>query len=247
MADLRHLGREAGGGGSPSCWIDSTSPTPLTSCSTYSGGMRRRLDLAMTLVGKPRMIFLDEPTTGLDPRSRRTMWEIIRELAAAGVTSCSPPSTSTRQISWPTGSRCSTTAGSSPKAPRRSSSGASPVATSNSTSPIPALLRSACELLPAASATRTSSSSRSRPTAPSTRSGGCSTSCDEPVSPSKAVDPYAGPRRRVLRPHRQPRHRQLDGDPAKEYRSHDHPRLYRSATRGSCCAATSSTSSATRP
>jgi ABC-2 type transport system ATP-binding protein len=48
--------------------------------------MRRRLDLAMTLVGRPRLIFLDEPTTGLDPRSRRTMWQIIRELAARGVT-----------------------------------------------------------------------------------------------------------------------------------------------------------------
>jgi ABC-2 type transport system ATP-binding protein len=48
--------------------------------------MRRRLDLAMTLVGQPRVIFLDEPTTGLDPRSRRTMWQIIRELASAGVT-----------------------------------------------------------------------------------------------------------------------------------------------------------------
>ena len=54
--------------------------------STYSGGMRRRLDLAMTLVGTPRLIFLDEPTTGLDPRSRRTMWRIIRDLAASGVT-----------------------------------------------------------------------------------------------------------------------------------------------------------------
>ena len=54
--------------------------------STYSGGMRRKLDLAMTLVGRPRIIFLDEPTTGLDPRSRRTMWEIIRELVADGVT-----------------------------------------------------------------------------------------------------------------------------------------------------------------
>ena len=54
--------------------------------STYSGGMRRKLDLAMTLVGNPRIIFLDEPTTGLDPRSRRTMWDIIRELVAEGVT-----------------------------------------------------------------------------------------------------------------------------------------------------------------
>ena len=54
--------------------------------STYSGGMRRKLDLAMTLVGNPRIIFLDEPTTGLDPRSRRTMWTIIRELVADGVT-----------------------------------------------------------------------------------------------------------------------------------------------------------------
>jgi ABC-2 type transport system ATP-binding protein len=48
--------------------------------------MRRKLDLAMTLVGDPRVIFLDEPTTGLDPRTRRTMWEIIRELVASGVT-----------------------------------------------------------------------------------------------------------------------------------------------------------------
>ena len=54
--------------------------------STYSGGMRRKLDLAMTLVGNPQVIFLDEPTTGLDPRSRRTMWEIIRELVADGTT-----------------------------------------------------------------------------------------------------------------------------------------------------------------
>ncbi|GAB0105606.1 daunorubicin resistance protein DrrA family ABC transporter ATP-binding protein [Nocardia sp. JMUB6875] len=54
--------------------------------STYSGGMRRKLDLAMTLVTKPRIVFLDEPTTGLDPRSRRTMWEIVRELVNDGVT-----------------------------------------------------------------------------------------------------------------------------------------------------------------
>ena len=54
--------------------------------STYSGGMRRKLDLAMTLVTRPQIIFLDEPTTGLDPRSRRTMWEIVRELVADGTT-----------------------------------------------------------------------------------------------------------------------------------------------------------------
>ncbi|MGJ5696326.1 ATP-binding cassette domain-containing protein, partial [Streptomyces pratensis] len=54
--------------------------------SAYSGGMKRRLDIAMTLVGDPRIIFLDEPTTGLDPRSRHTMWGIIRELVTGGVT-----------------------------------------------------------------------------------------------------------------------------------------------------------------
>jgi ABC-2 type transport system ATP-binding protein len=52
----------------------------------YSGGMQRRLDLAASLVGQPKVLFLDEPTTGLDPRSRRTVWQIIRELAADGVT-----------------------------------------------------------------------------------------------------------------------------------------------------------------
>ncbi|WP_431773677.1 ATP-binding cassette domain-containing protein [Streptomyces cucumeris] len=54
--------------------------------ATYSGGMKRRLDIAMTLVGNPRIIFLDEPTTGLDPRSRHNMWRIIRELVSDGVT-----------------------------------------------------------------------------------------------------------------------------------------------------------------
>jgi ABC-2 type transport system ATP-binding protein len=54
--------------------------------ATYSGGMQRKLDLAMTLVTRPQLIFLDEPTTGLDPRSRRTMWDIVRELVADGVT-----------------------------------------------------------------------------------------------------------------------------------------------------------------
>jgi ABC-2 type transport system ATP-binding protein len=54
--------------------------------ATYSGGMQRRLDLAMTLVSRPRLIFLDEPTAGLDPRSRRDLWQIVRELLADGVT-----------------------------------------------------------------------------------------------------------------------------------------------------------------
>jgi ABC-2 type transport system ATP-binding protein len=54
--------------------------------ATYSGGMTRRLDIAMTLMGRPRLIFLDEPTTGLDPRSRQIMWQLIRGLVADGVT-----------------------------------------------------------------------------------------------------------------------------------------------------------------
>ena len=54
--------------------------------ATYSGGMRRRLDIAMTLMGRPRLIFLDEPTAGLDPRSRHTMWQIVGDLVADGVT-----------------------------------------------------------------------------------------------------------------------------------------------------------------
>ncbi|MBF6229104.1 MULTISPECIES: ATP-binding cassette domain-containing protein [Nocardia] len=54
--------------------------------STYSGGMRRRLDIAMGLVGDPQVLFLDEPTTGLDPRSRRAVWRLVRELVAGGTT-----------------------------------------------------------------------------------------------------------------------------------------------------------------
>ena len=53
---------------------------------TYSGGMRRRLDLAASLVTRPRVLYLDEPTTGLDPRSRNEMWDVVRALAASGVT-----------------------------------------------------------------------------------------------------------------------------------------------------------------
>jgi ABC-2 type transport system ATP-binding protein len=54
--------------------------------STYSGGMRRRLDISMSLIGNPRVIFLDEPTTGLDPEGRLEVWQAVRELAAAGTT-----------------------------------------------------------------------------------------------------------------------------------------------------------------
>jgi ABC-2 type transport system ATP-binding protein len=83
MADLHRVGRRS----VPELLerFDLTGSAKKLS-STYSGGMRRKLDLAMTLVGTPRIIFLDEPTTGLDPRSRRTMWSIIRELVADGVT-----------------------------------------------------------------------------------------------------------------------------------------------------------------
>jgi ABC-2 type transport system ATP-binding protein len=87
MTDLRHLGRRAGAQRVTELLerfeLSAAADKPL---STYSGGMRRRLDLAMTLVGHPRLIFLDEPTAGLDPRSRRTMWQIIGELVGNGVT-----------------------------------------------------------------------------------------------------------------------------------------------------------------
>ncbi|WP_030174044.1 daunorubicin resistance protein DrrA family ABC transporter ATP-binding protein [Spirillospora albida] len=87
MADLHHLRRREGRRLAARLLerFDLTEAAKKPA-STYSGGMARRLDLAMTLVGDPRVIFLDEPTTGLDPRSRRTMWRIIRDLAGNGVT-----------------------------------------------------------------------------------------------------------------------------------------------------------------
>jgi ABC-2 type transport system ATP-binding protein len=87
MADLNHLGKLEGRRRAAAL-LDrfELADSARKTVATYSGGMRRRLDLAMTLVGDPRIIFLDEPTTGLDPRSRRTMWQIIRELAADGIT-----------------------------------------------------------------------------------------------------------------------------------------------------------------
>jgi ABC-2 type transport system ATP-binding protein len=87
MADLQHLGKRAGRARADELLeqFDLLDAADKPAAS-YSGGMKRRLDLAMTLVGNPRLIFLDEPTTGLDPRSRRAMWQIIRELVAAGTT-----------------------------------------------------------------------------------------------------------------------------------------------------------------
>jgi ABC-2 type transport system ATP-binding protein len=87
MADLRHLDR-AEGRRRTADLLDQFDLAEAAGqmAATYSGGMRRRLDLAMTLVGDPRIIFLDEPTAGLDPRSRRSMWQIIRDLVAGGVT-----------------------------------------------------------------------------------------------------------------------------------------------------------------
>ena len=87
MADLHHLPRREGRRTAAELLerfdlLDAAKKP----ASTYSGGMKRRLDIAMTLVGDPRIIFLDEPTTGLDPRARHTMWQIIRELVTGGVT-----------------------------------------------------------------------------------------------------------------------------------------------------------------
>ncbi|MFF5052916.1 ATP-binding cassette domain-containing protein [Micromonospora sp. NPDC000663] len=87
MADLCHLDRAAGHRRVEDLLVQfDLVDVAGKPASTYSGGLRRRLDLAMTLVGEPRVIFLDEPTTGLDPRSRRAMWQIIRDLVASGVT-----------------------------------------------------------------------------------------------------------------------------------------------------------------
>ncbi|MFD8592062.1 ATP-binding cassette domain-containing protein [Streptomyces sp. NPDC059637] len=87
MADLHHLPKREGRRVAAELLerFDLTDAAKKPAQS-YSGGMKRRLDIAMTLVGDPRIVFLDEPTTGLDPRSRHTMWQIVRELVAGGVT-----------------------------------------------------------------------------------------------------------------------------------------------------------------
>ncbi|WP_330461594.1 ATP-binding cassette domain-containing protein [Streptomyces sp. NBC_00820] len=87
MADLHHLskreGRQVAAELPERFGLTEAAKKPA---STYSGGVKRRLDIAMTLVGSPRIIFLDEPATGLDPRSRHDMWQIVRELVPDGVT-----------------------------------------------------------------------------------------------------------------------------------------------------------------
>ena len=114
VARLRHLA------GSPARIADALlARFALTDAGgrrvgTYSGGMRRRLDIAMSLIGDPPVIFLDEPTTGLDPEARLEVWQAVRDLARpAAPPCCSPRSTSTRPSSSPTASRSSTRAGSS--------------------------------------------------------------------------------------------------------------------------------------
>ncbi len=87
MAALHHLGGEEG----RRRIADLLERFELTDAAakhvaTYSGGMKRRLDLAMTLMGNPRIVFLDEPTSGVDPRGRRTMWQIVGDLVADGIT-----------------------------------------------------------------------------------------------------------------------------------------------------------------
>jgi ABC-2 type transport system ATP-binding protein len=87
IADLHHLDKAEGKRRAAELLervdlTDAADKLPMT----YSGGMKRKLDLAMTLMGDPEVIFLDEPTTGLDPRTRRAMWDAIRALVAGGVT-----------------------------------------------------------------------------------------------------------------------------------------------------------------
>ncbi|MFF4958683.1 ATP-binding cassette domain-containing protein [Streptomyces sp. NPDC001222] len=87
MADLLRLGKREGKARTKELLERfGIADVARNRAATFSGGMRRRLDLAMTLVGDPQVIFLDEPTTGLDPRSRRTMWDTVRSLVAGGTT-----------------------------------------------------------------------------------------------------------------------------------------------------------------
>ena len=186
MADLRHLGRDAGRRRVTELLeqfdLTDAADKPL---STYSGGMRRRLDLAMTLVGEPRVIFLDEPTTGLDPRSRLTMWEIVRELASSR--SHHPADHPEPRRGGPAG-RPDRGARPGPDR-RRRNPGRAEEPDPRRARPTP-LRRSRPAALGGRAApggcspTRTSWSCRSPRTAPWTHSVSCSTSCTRPVSPS---------------------------------------------------------------
>jgi len=87
MASLHHLGRREGRERVDALLTQfALTDAARKPVSTWSGGMRRKLDLAMTLVGAPAVVFLDEPTAGLDPRSRRTLWDEVRALVTAGTT-----------------------------------------------------------------------------------------------------------------------------------------------------------------
>ncbi len=187
MADLRHLGREAGQRKVTELLeqfdLTDAADKPL---SVYSGGMRRRLDLAMTLVGNPRVIFLDEPTTGLDPRSRLTMWEIVRRLASAGVTILlttqyldEADNLADRVAVLDQGRIVAE--GTPAELKRRSRA-----ATSAFTSAAPTCCARPQSCFRRLFPTRTTWSCRSRQTTPSTRSVSCSTSCTRPISPSSA-------------------------------------------------------------
>ncbi len=193
MADLRHLGREAGRRRVAGLLeqFDLTDAAHKL-LSTYSGGMRRRLDLAMTLVGKPRVIFLDEPTTGLDPRSRRTMWQIIRELATAGVTVL----LTTQYLDE-----------ADQLADRIAVLDQGRIVAEGT----PAELKSRIPGGRAPSCSRTRPGP-ARPPGPGRRHcrlapGPARRAARSPYLRRTVDDPYPGPRRRVLRRHRQPRHR----------------------------------------
>ncbi len=128
MADLHHLTRGVGQRRAAELLerfdlVDATSQM----VATYSGGMRRRLDLAMTVIGDPRIPLLDEPTTGLDPRSRRTLWQILRDLVATGITVLLTTQHLEEPTSSPIASRSSTEGASSLEAHPTSSNVGFPV------------------------------------------------------------------------------------------------------------------------
>jgi ABC-2 type transport system ATP-binding protein len=154
--------------------------------ATYSGGMRRRLDLAMTLIGAPEIIFLDEPTAGLDPRSRRTMWEIVRGLVSDGATVFL--TTQYLEEADQLADRVAILDGGgwSPRARPRSSRRGSPAATSASRSPTAAPTARPRASWTRPRVTRTHSPCRSRRTATSRHCGTCCASSTKPTSRSRA-------------------------------------------------------------